>query len=341
MAKTYILYYEFQVTKGNHGGMAYLARELEKECTEVVALKHVHQEFRGGKVLGYLHAAWLTIYLLFKLKKGDTVFFLEYLTGNFAYQHLIGKWINAVHKGVRRFGLVHLDGANLLRLIGSKEEILWRLDQVDEVVVFGSSLKAFFRELGFTKPVNVTFHYADTAYYKPPAERHPIGLQVVFIGNLKRDYDQLLQIIKACEEGVSFHICLGKKPEFAALKAMPNVHQYGYLKEEELLKLMQKADVNLSVLEDTIGSNAITASLATGLVQVVSDVGSIRDYCSEENAVFCTSTSDFTAAISRLSANPQLLRQMQVAARNRAMSFSLSNFRQAFQLLTNGGNERK
>ena len=49
----------------------------------------------------------------------------------------------------------------------------------------------------------------------------------------------------------------------------------------------------LNVMKDTIGSNVICTSMATGLSMVVSDVGSIRDYCSETNAVSVLLHDDF------------------------------------------------
>lgn len=47
---------------------------------------------------------------------------------------------------------------------------------------------------------------------------------------------------------------------------------------------MAKADLSLNVMEDTVGSNVITTSMAMGLGLIVTDVGSIRDYCDESNA---------------------------------------------------------
>ena len=60
---------------------------------------------------------------------------------------------------------------------------------------------------------------------------------------------------------------------------------------------MNDSDISLNVMKDTIGSNVICTSMATGLAMVVSDVGSIRDYCDETNACFCSSPDDFIEKI--------------------------------------------
>ncbi|UVV76520.1 glycosyltransferase family 4 protein [Bacteroides fragilis] len=59
---------------------------------------------------------------------------------------------------------------------------------------------------------------------------------------------------------------------------------------------MNKADVSLNIMKDTIGSNVIVTSMAMGLAMVVSDVGSIRDYVDESNGLFCLTSKDFIIA---------------------------------------------
>src|SRR5205823_2940372 len=100
---------------------------------------------------------------------------------------------------------------------------------------------------------------------------------------------------------------------------------YKYLPEHELLLKMQQADACISVMEDTVGSNSIVTGLACGLPQIVSDVGSIRDYCSMENTIFCKEVKDFVQAIRLLKQNKDLCTQMSHHARQRAQELSLAN----------------
>jgi glycosyltransferase involved in cell wall biosynthesis len=118
---------------------------------------------------------------------------------------------------------------------------------------------------------------------------------------------------------------------FAGLE---NVKLYGFLSEDELLALMQSCSVSLSVLEDTIGSNVITTSLAVGLAQVVSDVGSIRDYCSTDDTIFCSDTDSYINAIQKLDNDRALLLDMQSSAFQKSVSFSKELFLEDFTKIT-------
>jgi hypothetical protein len=94
---------------------------------------------------------------------------------------------------------------------------------------------------------------------------------------------------------------------------------------------MQSCDVSLSVMEDTVGSNVITTGLATGLVQVVSDVGSIRDYCDEENSFFCNQIYDFVHSLHTLANDRQQLERMKKQAVLKAQQFSIEKFQEEFE----------
>jgi glycosyltransferase involved in cell wall biosynthesis len=83
-------------------------------------------------------------------------------------------------------------------------------------------------------------------------------------------------------------------------------------------------------LEDTVGSNVITTSLACGLAQIVSDVGSIRDYCDETNTVFCKSTDEFVNALFRLNSDRNLVENMSRFALKQAESLSIKKFNEFF-----------
>jgi glycosyltransferase involved in cell wall biosynthesis len=108
-----------------------------------------------------------------------------------------------------------------------------------------------------------------------------------------------------------------------------------FVPEPELRLYMEHSDISLNVMQDTIGSNVIVTSLAMGLAMVCSDVGSIRDYCDEENAIFCENSSveSFSKAINLLSSNRQLLMNMKTSAQKRSLSFSIEKFHLALMNL--------
>lgn len=333
--KTYVLYYDFKHTSGNHAGMAYFSQCLARELPGIVLIKHINQEYRGGRFVAYGHTLLIVLYLLIKLRKGDKVLFMEYLSGYFGHQYLIAKLLRFFGQPNSFIGLVHLSGRHLLAIYRSTSLIKKRLYPLTKVVVFGSSLQRFIRQTGYTGPVARTFHYADTSFYTPGPgnNRQNQPLHVLFIGNLLRDFERLNAIVTACGPGIMFHIALGKSVRRMATNEW--VKTYGYLAETDLLTLMQSCDVNLAVLEDTVGSNAITGTLATGLIQVVSDVGSIRDYCDDGNSVFCKTTDDFIEALTRLAQSPEKVDEMKRNARKKGLTFSIGESADAFGRLLN------
>ncbi|MDN3583740.1 glycosyltransferase [Mucilaginibacter flavus] len=333
MGKMFIVYYDFKHTSGNHAGMSYLVKYLEQNLTEVKLIKNIPQQFPGGGKLSKIHAVFLAFYIKLMANRSDKVFFFEYLTKGFANQDLTAKILRKLGAENEIYALVHLPGDNLTELYKNESTIIKKINQVDKVMVFGSSLKLFLEKIGYKKEIVNTFHYVDTEYYKA-REIAPVNkkLNIVCIGNLKRNY-QLMQQIVANIPVVQFHICMGSAQLKDIFDKFTNVNLYGFLEEKDLLSLMQRCDIGLSVLEDTVGSNVITTSMATGLVQVVSDVGSIRDYCDEHNSILCSTLDDFITGIKLLEKDREKLSLMKKNALKHASKFSMQSFLDDFKLL--------
>jgi hypothetical protein len=331
MKKVYLVYYDFSGTSGNHAGMSHLVRILDKQLELVQPLKSFPHHYKGGQYLARLYAIGLAIYFRFVLRKGEMVFFFEYLTKGTAFQVLTAKMMRWL--GIRNpvYALIHLSGKHMLDLYGSENYISASLRSVDRIFVLGSSLAVFLKNIGFQKEITTTFHYVDTDYYKP-LENKPGAerLQVICIGSLKRNF-ALLQSLVAKMPDVVFHILMGRNNLRSYFEGAENVKLYPFIPEQEMLRLMQHCDVSMSVMEDTIGSNVITTSMAVGLVQVVSDVGSIRDYCSVENSFLCSKEEDYLKAIEQLKDNRNLLGQMRAATLRRAGELSHQVFVQHFK----------
>lgn len=331
MGKVYIVYYDFGGTSGNHAGMSHLVRLLDEHIEFVHPIKSFPHHFKGGKYLAQLYAVWLAVYFRFKLKRGDKVFFFEYLTFGTAFQSLTARLMRLF--GIRQeiYALIHLSGQHLLELYKSEQYIRKSLQPVDKIFVFGSTLADFLNRIGYNKDIVVTFHYVDTGYYRPSEKKQALDrLQVICIGSLKRNF-RLLQAVVSSVGDVDFHILMGKSNLHALFSDYPNVRLYPFLSEQEMLHLMQSCDVSLSAMEDTVGSNVITTSMAVGLVQVVSDVGSIRDYCDEHNSFFCKGEQDFSQALTLLASDRSLLQQMRFATLQRAEALSFEAFIHQFR----------
>lgn len=328
--KLYLVYFEWSMTKGNHAGMAYLAECLDRDIQNVKAIKMISGKSRLIKVLNILYSIIIAIRLRLTLKPGDKVFLMEYLARS-CFQDILAKSLRQFGVKNEITGLVHLAGNHLLEIYGSLEPIKHKLKYIDRIITLGSSLTDFFKnEVGF-RNVTTTFHYSDINYYKPSEEiGHNKELKVLCIGATKRDFGFLSQLVNDMPD-IHFNICQGHHDLKSFFEGCSNVTLYGYMPEDDLLRLMQSSDINLSVMEDTIGSNVIVGGLSTGMIMVVSDVGSIRDYCTEEESFLCKTEEDFKNALDYLRNHLEEIPMMRKKSYERGCQFSYERFRDVFK----------
>ncbi|MCS3088011.1 glycosyltransferase [Bacteroides thetaiotaomicron] len=228
--------------------------------------------------------------------------------------------------GVRIIALPHLIGKQISERFSTKK-ILAKLKIVDSIWVLGSSLKSYFNSLGVpSNKIITTFHYVDNEYYKSTDLRKANErLRVVVMGNMQRDYDLLYKIVSNLPF-INFDICAGSSNAAKVFCEFRNVTLYPFVSEDKLKMIMNTADVSLNVMKDTIGSNVIVTSMAMGLAMVVSDVGSIRDYVDDSNAIFCRTSADFIEALTVLAHDGDKLNNLRNNSVEKANFLSISNF---------------
>ena len=331
--KVYIIPFDWNNFKGNHTAMgSYLADKLEEDFSEVRVIKmHEYTNF-FAKFINLFKAIYLAVYFSVVLKRGDKVFLMEYM-GRSSFHVELARFLRFMRPNSTIYGMVHLPGPFMIELNKTKENVAKRMSYIDKCIVLGSSLEKFLKEeIGF-KNVVTTFHYVDTDYYKPIETNNcKRNLNVLSIGATKRDFSFLRKIVDSLPD-VHFRICQGRKNLAPYFDGCKNVTLLGFMPEEELLHNMQTSDVNLSVMEDTIGSNVITTALATGMILVVSDVGSIRDYCSEKESFLCKTQEDFINTINYLKKNFDKVDDMRTHAIQKGKSFSYYEFKKSFKSL--------
>lgn len=235
------------------------------------------------------------------LKEGDEVFLLEYNLPQ-TPQIRLAKYIKKNFKDVLIISMTHLTPSKLESLKFDKKKLLKWDKPVDKHITLGSSLSSFFISIGISpNKISTGFHAVDMDYYHPlDNKKENNRIVIITMGAIQRDYSMLSEVVKKCPK-VDWIICKGKKDVGNLFANMTNVKLVGFVEEGELRQLMNEADVSLNILEDTIGSNVIVTSMAMGLAMIVSDVGSIRDYCNDNNTLFCENSVDsFVNAVNSL-----------------------------------------
>lgn len=277
--KVYAIVAVWGNTKNNHAGMYYLAKQLKRNFGKDFFL--IPTPTKGSRFLFPLYRLYnclIALFLRLRVKRNDVVFLMEYLLSETEQADIARILKNKCN--VR--GLAHLVPKRLEKGY-SKEQLIKRVNYLDKLYVLGNSLKDYLVQIGICEnKIITTFHYVDTEYYIPKCVTVNKPLSVICIGNMERDYTFLLRIIKNHPD-IKFNICKGKSSLAKDFENLNNVELFGFMKESDMRDLMQKCDISLNVMKDTIGSNVITTSLACGLVILASKVGSIEDYI--ENGV--------------------------------------------------------
>ena len=335
----YFIVQDWQNTHGNHAGMCHLCKEIKRldlPNVKIIIVPNIRIWGRNTKILQNLLYVLFSIFLSCRIKNGSKVFLMEYLlpTHN---QFFVAKTLRKIKK-IKLFGLAHLVPADLEFFFkGNFDKMQLWTKPLDGLLTLGTSLTTFLISKGISaEKVHTLFHYVDLNYYTKKDVNptiHTKLLKVIIMGSMKRDVDKIVNIINRVPN-VHFIYCAGRKHIDKNQFLYPqNVTVCGYLPEDQLKALMNESDISLNVMIDTIGSNVITTSLAMNLAMVVSDVGSIRDYCNDENALFCKSEDDFLKSLSYLTQNIDKVHSMKIASGYRAKKISIPRFYKAIQNL--------
>jgi glycosyltransferase involved in cell wall biosynthesis len=204
----------------------------------------------------------------------------HFLYGETTY-HYTGRLNN--HNGNRILATFHLP----LEGFQKAWQIEGPLRQLSAAVCVGSSQQEFLGKIirhdrVFFAPLGV-----DLEYYTPPEsfETRDPNLCVV-IGDNYRDFPTLRGVIE---------LVIYKRPQTRFVAVIPprcydlvgehkNLTFRSQISESELLELYRTASLMVLPLKDATANNAVLESMACGLPQVVTDVGSTRDYVNEDCA---------------------------------------------------------
>lgn len=342
----YLICQDWENTANNHAGMKHMCNLLKDKFFNeyhLVVLKEIKSKkptfFNRlkNKILFKIVIPLTNIYVALKivrkLKDGDEVFLLEYME-KLSPQIYFAIIIKKYKPQVKITGLVHLTPHALDDFFTDREIKRW-MAPLDTIITLGSSLSQYFIDKGISViKIKTLYHYVDLDYYKKQ-EKPDIAngkVNVIAMGNQKRNYEVLFKIIKSNPD-VNFTLCKGMSNIDYLFTALNNVKLVGFVKEDVLRELMDEADISLNIMYDTVGSNVITTSLAMGLALVTSDVGSIRDYCNENEAIFCNNedVNSFSMAIAQLSQNRERLMKMKKAAILKAHNFKVEMFHESLK----------
>lgn len=339
----YLVCQDWSNTTNNHAGIKYLCKELEKrhkDDVKCIIIKDYYRVPPKNPILFRLKQIYVKNfaykrrlneigkYLRRNSTKNDTIILMEYLEKLFP-QYTLAKYIKKYVSYKVLCGLAHKVPAELNNAFGDTLFKKWQ-ENVDLLLTLGTSLSSYFVTRGVPQNrVRTLFHYVDSTYYHMNPDKVDIHtpVRVIAMGNQARNVDLLKKIVKA-NPNVHFTICQGVQDLSLYFKNCDNISLIPFVPENELRKKMAESDISINVMQDTIGSNVIVTSMAMGLAMICSDVGSIRDYCNENNCIFCKNDNpdDFSKAIAEYEADTKMLLSHKMESIRIAQSLSIERF---------------
>lgn len=318
----YLIVQEWENTEGNHAGMKHMCDMLVSAYADqykMIAIPppsqfKISNNAKICKLLEKIHIFKPNV--LFKrhyyhiakslskiLRQEDEIFLLEYLVPHVP-QNILANYIRQHVPMLKIYAMAHLTPSWYKSYCDDYENFIKNsVRDIDVLLTLGSSASSFFSSFEIKSlKIDTGKHYVDSSYYGRTNSAHKSDKPVVIsMGNMQRNYSILADIIKQCHD-VDFIICHGKRKLDPEFQKYDNVRAVGFVPEDILRGLMQDSDISLNIMDDTVGSNVITTSMSMGLAIIASDVGSIRDYCTNNNCIFCENTVEsFVSAIHAMS----------------------------------------
>ena len=145
------------------------------------------------------------------------------------------------------------------------------------------------------KPVYFINHGVNTNYFCPSNTSDNRSFhRLLFVGDWLRDIDTLtesMKIIWSKRSDIEINCVIPfskrKDPKLYDLAQDPRVNWFADITVDSLRDLYRSSTLLFLPLKDATANNAILEAISCGLPVVTSDFGGVRDYVSEEIAVFC------------------------------------------------------
>lgn len=326
----YIICAIWRSTKNNHAGMFHLANKIKETYKEgqvhLIGIPTI--QLGPMNIIYTIYNIFIALKLRLKVKKQDTVFLMEYFLP-MCEQSYIAKLL---YKKAKIIGVVHSIPATIDRLYTEKK-LIKKASYLDHLLTLGSSLTEHLINRGIPSSlITTTYHYVDNTFYHNERKGEKDSsqkLQVICMGNMARDYDNLAKIVSKTPD-INYYICKGHASIDWMFSNYPNANLLGYVSENELRTYMHKSDVSLNLMKDTVGSNVITTSLSSGLAMVCSNVGSIKDYIPNDSGYLFNDVYEAIEILNMLNKDKAKLYLAQKNSLDNAKRIDLNNFLEWF-----------
>jgi glycosyltransferase involved in cell wall biosynthesis len=161
-----------------------------------------------------------------------------------------------------------------------------RIALLDGIIAVSANQAKFFSQ--FNKNVFCVHHGIDVDFFRPDPNKEPTPNVCLFVGNWLRDFSTLKEcsiLLKNIAPEIKLQVVTPEKNRHLLEGA--EVEIFSGIDDCELREKYRSASVCLLPLLDCTANNSALEAMACGLPLVVSDIGGIRDYVTDDIGIFC------------------------------------------------------
>jgi len=231
------------------------------------------------------------------------------------------KFLGKERNKLRLMATYHQPGSYLQKVFPKKN----KAGELDAVLTVGRSQFPFFDFMPESKIIFVP-HGVDTDFFQPGKfQEHGDKLFCLTVGQWLRDFDALEEVIRIAPPKMIFRI-VAIKENLKRFQGLQNVELYSGINDEELRRLYQGSHIGLLPLRDSTANNSLLEMMASGLPVIVTRVGSIEDYTTDDSCLLISENNpeNILDHIQSLSLSRDKRKKLGQAARKKVIEFSWS-----------------